>query len=161
MVTHPCMIALENSAENILVVCNFGGLVDFGLVLAMIAARGFRDWRTAMLRLISVTGRLWYFAAVTLVVCAAIIYLAPTPTRLWIGQTSLFEWKPCLVAASAYYADDGIEVGARAAASYCEAEDAYDLDRIPEAASESVRQLLHDGLTRDAAIMIAERRAKK
>jgi hypothetical protein len=66
-----------------------------------------------------------------------------------------------LVTASAHYADDGIEVGARAAASYCEAEDAYELDQMQPPASESVRQLIHDGLTRDAAIMIAERRAKK
>jgi hypothetical protein len=105
-----------------------------------------------MLRLISVTGRLRYFAAVTLVVCAAIVYLAPTPTRLWIDQTSLFDRNPCLVAASAHYADDGIEVGARAAASYCEAEDAYDVDRIPEARYESVRQLIHEGLAHELGL---------
>ena len=65
------------------------------------------------------------------------------------------------MAASAHYADDGIEVSARAAASYCEAEDAYDVDRVLEARYESVRQLIHDGLAHDATIMIAERRAKK
>jgi hypothetical protein len=116
----------------------------------------------SMIRLLSITLR--YFAAVAIViafvVCAAIIYSAPSEPKFWIDQTSLFDSKPCLVAASAHYADDGIEIGARAAASYCEAEDAYDADRMPEAASESERQLIHDGLTRDAAMMIADRRAK-
>jgi hypothetical protein len=41
-----------------------------------------------MLRLISVTGRLRYFAAVTLVVCAAIVYLAPTSTKTKASYTN-------------------------------------------------------------------------
>jgi hypothetical protein len=118
-----------------------------------------------MLSLISVTGLSRYFAAVAAVtvpmVCAAMVYLAPTPSEPWAEENPPFESKPCLVAASEHYADDGIEVGARAAVSYCEAEDAYDLGQIQPPVSESVRQLIHNRLTRDAAVMIAEHRAKR
>jgi hypothetical protein len=93
------------------------------------------------------------------VVCIALAWFSPASTRLQIDGSDLFEWKPCLVGASERYAKklgSDSAIGAHAAAFYCEAENAADLDR--RFASE--RGPIHDMLAHGAAILMAQQQRK-
>jgi hypothetical protein len=90
----------------------------------------------------------------------ALIFLPRNPPQLWIESSDGFqfrEWKPCLVAEAARYADSDIEIGSSAAAQACIDKNVDDLIRMYGSDLRYARLIIADSLTKDAAILMKRR----
>ena len=91
----------------------------------------------------------------------ALIFLPQnSPPQLWIESSDGFqfrEWKPCLVAEVARYADSDIEIGSSAAAQACIDKNVDDLIRMYGSDLRYARLVVADGLAKDAAILMKRR----
>ena len=83
----------------------------------------------------------------------------PTP-QLWIESGDGFqfrEWKPCLVAQAARYADFDVDIGSSAVAQACIDKNVDDLIRMYGRDLRYARPAIADSLAKDAAILIKRR----
>jgi hypothetical protein len=94
-------------------------------------------------------------------VLIALLFLPRNTTaQLWIESSDGFqfrEWKPCLVAEAARYADFDVEIGSSAAAQACIDKNVDDLMRMYGRDLRYARPVIADGLARDAAILMKRR----
>jgi hypothetical protein len=90
----------------------------------------------------------------------ALVFLRQNPPQLWIESSDGFqfrEWKPCLVAEAARYADSDIEIGSSAAAQACIDKNVDDLIRMYGSDLRYPRLVLASSLAKDAAILMRRR----
>lgn len=90
----------------------------------------------------------------------ALILLPRNPPQLWIESSDGFqfrEWKPCLVAEAARYADSDIEIGSSAAAQACIDKNVDDLIRMYGSDLRYARLMIAGSLAKDAAILMKRR----
>jgi hypothetical protein len=94
-------------------------------------------------------------------VVIALLFLSRNPTpQLWIESSDGFqfrEWKTCLVAEAARYADFDVEIGSSAAAQACIDKNVDDLMRMYGRDLRYARPVIADSLARDAAILMKRR----
>jgi hypothetical protein len=90
----------------------------------------------------------------------ALTLLPWNPPQLWIESSDGFqfrEWKPCLVAEAARYADSDIEIGSSAAAQACIDKNVDDLIRMYGSDLRYARLMIAGSLAKDAAILMKRR----
>jgi hypothetical protein len=90
----------------------------------------------------------------------AFTILPLNPPQLWIESSDgvqFREWKPCLVAEAARYADSDIEIGSSAAAQACIDKNVDDLIRMYGSDLRYARLVIAQSLAKDAAILMKRR----
>lgn len=91
----------------------------------------------------------------------ALLFVPRNPTpQLWIESSDglqFREWKPCLVAEAARYADFDVEIGSSAAAQACMEKNVDDLIRMYGRDLRYARPVIADSLAKDAAILMKRR----
>jgi hypothetical protein len=134
--------------ESLCTVWSKAGRRSAGMIMA-----GFRRGGVARFAILGLTG-----------ICGVLIALLflprnPAP-RLWIESSDGFqfrEWKPCLVAEAARYADFDVDIGSSAAAQACIDKNVDDLIRIYGRDLRYARPVIADSLAKDAAMLMKRR----
>jgi len=113
------------------------------------------DFRPGVLAAFAILG----VAGLCGILIALIFLLQNPPPQLWIESSDGFQfrqWKPCLVAEAARYADFDIEIGSYAAAYACIDKNVDDIN-LYGSDLRYARLVIADSLAKDAATLIKRR----